>query len=364
MELRNFAGISNTSPARSIKKNELADATDVIIEDSGAVRQRDGYTQALALANTTSYQTFDGVTYVVSGGILYRMNADLTKTAIVASTATEFCDESRYLFTNDGVQVHNGVPSSINIPTPQYEPQVTVIPGTNPAGLYTILCTHSNSQGVEGGTSPPLSARLSAPGDLSVTIPALAGHTANVYVTDADGEVFYLQGTRFQLDPILVNANPFPTGADKIEYFNTRMYVSVPQGDYTTVFYSEPNHYHLYGFNDAYFVVTGKVEAMKATQNGIVIATNSEVYFYDGIDLVKIADYGVVPGRPIVRKPDKSLLIHTTRGVCSAMPFTELTQAKVSLPMGGQCSAALMYVDGAKLFVGLHDGSGTAFNKT
>lgn len=364
MEIHSFVGIVNTSPARSIPSNALSDATDVIIEDSGAVIQRDGYTNALSLAISASYQTFDGAVYAVSAGVLYRVNADLTKTPICPSTATEFCDESRYLFTNDGLVVHANEASNILIPTPSYEPEVTIVPGTKPAGLYTLLHTYVNSQGVEGGTSPPVTVQLTSPGDLLVATQPVAGHTAKVYVTDADGEVLYLQNTRYVIDPALVNSNPFPHGADKIEYFNTRLYVSVPQGAYTQVYYSEPNHYHLYGYNDSYFVVTGKIEAMKATLGGIVIATGSEMYLYDGADLMKIADYGVVPGRAIVRKPDKSLLVHTTRGICSAMPFTELTQAKTSLPMGSQCATALMYRDGAKLFIGLHDDSGAAFNKT
>ena len=103
-----------------------------------------------------------------------------------------------------------------------------------------------------------------------------------------------------------------------------------------------------------------------------MIATSEEIYSYteeNGLD--KLANYGVIPGRPVVKiqgragteLPNDYLLIHTKRGICSAFPFTPLTEAKVSLPMGTRCSTAIVYNGGTQQYVALHDSGGQAFNK-
>ncbi len=362
MIINSFLGIHNTSPDRSIPDNALADAIDVIVNDMGNVIQRDGYTQSLALSNTTSYQTLDGVTYIISSGTLYRINDDLSLASICSSTATEFADFSRFLFTNDGWVIHESTVSNIKIPTPDNEPEIIITGGIKPAGLYTIVYTYVNADGVEGGISPSVTINLDTVGDILVYPRDLDGYTTNVYMTDADGEVLYKRGTRYVIKPIL-NANSFPDNVEHLEYWHECLYVSVPFGDYTLVFYSKPNHYHLYDYNERYFIIPGHIEAIKSVNEGIIICTNAEIYLYDGSNLSKLANYGVVAGRPIVKQSDGSLLIYTQRGVCSALPFTELTQNKVSISMGQQCHTAIMHKQGVKQFIALHDNSGGIFNK-
>ena len=358
-------GIVNTQPARSIPNNALVDAIDVVIDDAGVIIQRDGYpalSESIAIAK--SYQALDGAVYFTSGGNLYRKDSLAINTFLCASTATTFADFDRFLFTNDGSLVHANTVSNINIPTPVLEPEVIVTGGDKPAGHYIVVYTYINSEGVEGGTSPPIKVTLDSVGDFVINTVAITGYTTQVYISDADGEVLYKRGTREQIKPVLVNANSFPENVEHLEYWHECLYVTVPFNDYTIVLYSEPNHYHLYGYNDRYFIVPGHIECMRAVDSGIVIGTSSEIYAYDGTNLLKLANYGVIPGESMVKQQEGPLLIFTERGVCEALPFKELTQSKVSLPMGSQCATAIMYKNGVRTFIALHDDSGVAFNKT
>jgi hypothetical protein len=364
MQINNFQGISNTSPARSIPDNALADAVDVIIDDNGVIIQRDGYSQVLSIPITNSYQTIDGTVYIVSNDILYRMNDDLTKKEICPCTATEFSDFSRFLFTNDGWVVHENTLSNINIPCPLIEPDLVITGGNKPAGRYIVVYTYKNNEGVESGTSPMATIILDQLGDILVSTQDIDGYTANVYMSDADGEVLYRRGTRYPIKPILINADRFPANADKIEYHKEQLYISERMGDYSLIWYSVKLHYHLFGRDDKYLIIPGHVEAMASINEGLLIATNAEIYIYDGASLNKLANYGVIAGRSMVKQADGTVLIYTQRGVCLALPFTPLTESKVSLPMGSQCTTVLMYKHGVRSFIALHNYSGSAFNKT
>jgi len=365
MIITGFTGIKNTAPARSIANTDVADAVDVLFDDSGAIIQRDGYPALSESINVSkSYQALDGAVYFTSGGNLYRKDSLTINTILCASTATAFADFDRFLFTNDGLAIHANTVSNINIPTPALEPGIIITGGNKPPGQYIVVYTYINIEGVEGGTSSPVKVTLNSVGDIIVNTIELTGYTTQIYISDADGEVLYKRGTREQIKPILVNANSFPENVEHLEYWHESLYVTVPFNDYTIVLYSEPNHYHLYGYNDRYFIVPGHIECMRAVDSGLVIGTNSEIYAYDGSNLLKLANYGVIPGESMVKQQEGPLLVFTERGVCEALPFKELTQSKVSLPMGSQCATAIMYKNGVRSFIALHDDSGVAFNKT
>jgi hypothetical protein len=357
-----FAGIQNTVNERDIPEGALQDAVDVDVTNAGGLVARPGYQQALAVNISTAYTTLDDVTYIVSDGHLKRVNSDLSLTTIAASTATEFTDYQRYLFTNDGYGVFESNVFNYVIPTPR-EPEIVVTGGTRPAGEYNILTTFINSQGLEGGTSPVVTITLDAPGEILITPETRTGFTNAVYITEAGGEVFYDTYTGRHIEPEQVNANPFPSRADKIEYFQTRLYVSEKMDDYTVVWFSKPNQFHLFGIDNGHFIIPGRVLDMRAVATGLIIGTDKAIYAYVDETITELAKYGVVPGRSIVKLPDGTVRIHTVRGVCSALPFTPLTEDTVSLYMGSYVSTHLMYNNGIRKYIALHDAGTTAFNK-
>lgn len=368
MIITKFAGIQNTVSPRDLSDgNEagvgLQDAIDVDVTNTLGLVARPGYVPALSVPVTTAYTTLDRVTYIVSTGNLYRVESDLSLTIIGATNATEFADHSRTLFTNDGYVVFEESVRSIRVPVPDTEPSVTITGGTWEPGIYNIVSTFVNSEGLESGTSPIVTVELEAKGAILVYPAEQAGYTSKVYLTEAGGEVFYELGQPNQLSPSNLNANPFPANADKIEWHESKLFVTEPFGDYTIVWVSKPFLYHLFAGDNDYFIVPGKVQAMKATDQALVIATDEEIYAYttDG-GLESLAKYGVLPGRPIAKEPTGTLLIYTKRGVCRCFPFTPLTEQTVSLPMGSVCATSLVYNKGTSKFVAVHDAGSEAFN--
>lgn len=368
MVITKFGGIVNTVSARVIPSNPeagtgLQDAIDVDITNAGGIVARPGYplTPTISVNISTAYDTLDGVSYAISDGYLKRARPGPAYDTLVASTATEFDDYQRYLFTNDGYMVFEETVSDIKVPVPR-EPEIVITGGTLPAGRYLIVSTFTNASGLEGGTSPIVEIELDAEGEILITPEERAGYTPNVYITETGGEVFYDRVSGKQIAPELVNANPFPDNAHKVAYFDNRLYVSARMGDHTVVWFSKPYQYHLYGVDDGYFVVPGSVRDMKGISQGLIIGTDRAVYAYAEGSLTELAKYGVVPGRSILKLPDDTVRIHTIRGVCSALPFQELTQDTVSLHMGSKVSTVVMYNNGIRKYVALHDAGGSAFN--
>ena len=362
MKTSSFSGIRNTVSARDLGPSELQDAVDVEFTNAGGVVQRKGYSLSKTIPVKYAYTTSDNVTYVVSGGNLCRVNTDLSITTLAPTTADTFCDYSHTLFTNDGLSIINNDVTNLVVPSANIEPNVTVTGGNWTPGLYMVAYTYVNVSGLEGGSSPIVRVTLGNNQALIVNPPpAPAGSSIRVYASVAGGEILYLIGTYVQIAPINIGINSFPANADQIEWFDSCLYVSVQQADYTVIFPSKPFHYHLFGLD--YIIVPGKVLMMKAANNGLIIGTDNEIYVYAEYSLTRVATYGVIPGRSMVKLPDGSVLIHTVRGLCSALPFTPLTETNVSLPMGTTCSTATIYAGGVQKYVGLHDTGGSAYNK-
>lgn len=369
MQIRSFLGERNVSPPRSIPDNALASALDVDIDNAGILLQRPGYTLSQSTPITAAYTTYDGISYVVSGDKLYRVGTGLLLTEITDTNATEFCDYSRYLFTNDGLQVHDGTVIDLNVPTP-LKPTITATAGSLPAGTYSALVTNISPDGLISGVSPVTSINLPSGGGITVTPIVYAGFTTKVWMTEAyddertGGEVFYdANGAR--LPEMSVNSDSFPDAADKMEFFDSRLCVTRQFGAHTVLWFSHRNHFHLFDRAEGFVIVPGNIECMKAISSALVIATSTEIYATDLLVLTKVADYGVPPGRSMAKMPDSdSILVHTNRGECSYPPFQNLTDKKVSHPPGLNCSVAIVHQRGIQQFVALNDGEGTAFNKS
>ena len=362
MKTPSFSGIRNTVSSRDLSPTQLQEAVDVDFTDVGGVVQRKGYSLSQSIPITQAYSTVDGVTYIVTGGNLCRVEADLSLVTLAPTTADEFCDYQHILFTNDGLSVTENAVTNLVIPSSTIEPDIIITGGNWVPGQYMVAYTYVNSDGLEGGTSPITMVILGNNQSILVNPPLPpAGTTTRVYISVAGGEVLYLVGTPYQVAPINIGINGFPSNADKIEFYESCVYVSVIQGDYSTVFPSKPFHFHLFGLN--YFTIPGKILAMKAANGGLIIGTNNEIYVYADDNLTRVASYGVIPGRSIVKLPDGNVIIHSVRGLCSALPFTPLTEENVSLPMGTKCSATIMFDGGIQKYVGLHDAGGTAYNK-
>lgn len=363
MKIDAFAGIQNTVGVRDIADNSLQDAVNVDIDNAGALIQRKGYVLSKSVTIDAAHVTGLGETFLVTGGKLCRVDEGLNLHTLCDSTASEFSDSSQFLFTNDGFQIHRE--TAVNLKTvTAMQPEALISSGSWPIGQYSILVTYTNADGLEGGASNIVTVELITPGEILINYPEFQGHEANVYMTEADDDVFIHQVTGAKLMPVQLGANGFPEEANLIEYHESQMYITQDLGDNTVVLFSKPLHFHLFDLEKDYFVVPGKILRMRSAGSALIIGTESEVFAYQDGVLEALAGYGVVPGRSMILRPDGRLMIHTVQGLCSAMPFEAITQDKVSLPMGSVCSAALMDQGGIQRYIGLHDGQGTAYNNS
>lgn len=367
MKIQSFKGIHNTLPRQELAQNDCADAVNVDISGKGeeyercAVIVRNGCAESLLAPISSSYTTRERISYCISGGNLNRIREDLSFQALTTSTATEFCDDKGVLFTNDAKMVIGDSVTNLYVPQPQLAPQVILTAGNREPGFYTCAYTYTNADGLEGGLSPITFVELTAKGDVLVTPVELPGYTATIYVAAEDGSVFFdVRGV--PLIPECIGTAEIPESIASLEIMDGKLFVVQQYDDYSVIRYSKPFHYHLFDYEKDFILVVDQVHYIRATGSNLLIGATNGIYVYNDSGLAKLANYGAVPGRSIARQADDSLLIHTIRGVCAAMPFTELTENRVSLPMGQKCSAAIVYQNGITKFIGLHDGGGRAFN--
>jgi len=279
MQIDSFLGIRNTSPARSIPNNALVDAVDVDIDDAGIIVQRPGFILSKSLSITAAYSTLDDTGYVVSGGNLYRVQDDLSLIELVASSATSFCDYQQVLFTNDGLRVEDDAVVNIKLPQPELPPDLSVISGELPTGTYNACYCYRSATGLESGSSPIASIELTEAGGIAIApITAPSGYTATVYMTDANGSVYY-DNAGVQLNPVQVLAESFPDDVEHPAYHDAKLFLSrtLINGN-TQIVFSKTFHPHLYALAKDYIIVQGQVLAMHAIPQALIIGTASHIY--------------------------------------------------------------------------------------
>jgi hypothetical protein len=80
--------------------------------------------------------------------------------------------------------------------------------------------------------------------------------------------------------------------------------------------------------------------------------------------LATLAPYGALPGQHwSLDEDDGMVLFWTTRGVCQALPFSNLTERQVSVAPGLRAGGAIVYSGGQKRYVVAIQQGGSAFNK-
>lgn len=303
MIINSFKGIHNTTSGRLIGNDSLTDAVDIDIDDSGVLLSRDGYALSKAQAIDDAYSTRDRQAFIVSSGVLYQVDESLNISSISNTSATSFCDFGNILFTNDGLKVESGVATD----------------------LKSFAPIHSGS---------------------TITINDIVytkGH-------DSDRTVYYDQFGA-AIEPEFIGADGFPDEIEQIEFFNSSLWCSRTLDNQSVIFYSKPFLYHIFDYESNHIVIPGKILALSRSNDGLVIGTEDSIYLYNDT-LTKLSDYGVIPGRPIIKLPNGSVLIHSVRGICT-IPFANLTELKVDLPMGDKCSTAVIYEHEKFRYIGL-----------
>lgn len=372
-----FKGLNNVTDPLRAGLGWLTQADNINITDSGAIERRDGYSLHMAGAYTGAYSTVDfSRMYVVVGGLLKDFVGNTLKA--LASSAPMFWTE-----INDAVFFNNGTDSGIINPdnsvmpwrweTPT-TPTLTAVTGNLPAGLYRVLCTNNLADGRETGACDPAEIVLIEGQALQISGLTPGG---NVYIAPADSTVFqyagYPDGTAFVwnsspdgLGRDFQNdfLDPLPTGADVIQAWKGRLYAAVymPSQAQTAIFFSQPIGFHLFNLAQDFFIVPGCVTMLAPTDTALIVGTDKAIHAYTPEGLPTLASYGVIPGQHWSQDDDRRILFWTARGLCAALPFSNLTERQVSVAPGVQAGGTIVRSGGQKRYLAVLQQGGSAFN--
>lgn len=379
-QIKNFRGLNNVSDPLRIGLGWLTNADNVNISDTGAISKREGYAVAQAGNITGIYTTLDHQRmYLVDAGTLRTFSGAVLRTSL-SSAPMYWAEINGQVFFNNGTD--SGVINQDNTvmdwewPIPS-QPTVSLVTGTLASGTYQVCCTFMLEDGRETGPSDPVMIDLAEGQALSISsIPHATGAATRVYIAPANSAVYQLAVTttgsaivwNFSNDALgkdlaTDGTDPLPSEASCIQFFKGRAYVSqyFPSDDQTVVWFSQPLGFHLFNLSSDFFMVPGEVSMLADADSALIVGTTKGIHAYNADGLQELADYGVPKGQHWSTDGNR-ILFWTERGVCSAIPFTNLTEKYVSVAPGVRAGGCLVRSGGQKRYLSVIQQGGTAFN--
>lgn len=384
--IEKLLGLVNTVDPVRAELGSLATAVNVDIDDTASAVMRPGQTAFGSFGTiTAAYATRDMQRlYVVDDGDLKLVNPDGTSLTIesgVGSGEVWWAENAGNVFysgASQGLILANTERVAWGIPTPS-SPAVTVMPGSMPAGRYFINAVYTDETGRMGGSDVATVVEATESCAIRAEVPAVAGHTAEFYMSSLDGDTPYYVGESedgvltidVDLDllsqalPIEhIGAFPPPSG-QQIALFQGRTYVAQvhPTADVTHIFFSRPFYFHLFDYASDYIAVPGEVRMLAPIGNVLAIGTDRQVLAYDGESIVTMADYGMPEGQGWSELEDQNIVFWTDRGLCRALPFENITEQRFSAAPGSRAVVQFMQHNGYnKALIVARDNEGDAFN--
>jgi len=382
-QTKRFLGLNNVSDALRLKFGWLQKADNMNITDTGALVRRDGFSKALTAVPSGAYATEDfSRMYLVDAGELKQVFSPTSTVTLKSGLSTH---PMHWAEANEQVYFNNGVDSGIILKdgtvrdwhwTEPTMPALAAIGGGLPAGVYQAACTTLMDDGRETGASDAAAVYLN--GTQGLRIDGLTVG-AQVYIAPADSTVFQYafvatgtsmtwngDANELGLDLNTQFLDPLPKDSAQLAYWRGQMYAAqvLDDSNATAIWYSEPLGFHLFNLNENFFLVPGRVTMLAAHDEGLLIGTEHRIYSYDGEKLDELADYGVVPGYGWARDGKKGqIYFWTKRGLCSALPFSNLTLRQISVDCGLTAGAAIIQQNGAKRYVVALQQGGDNFNQ-
>lgn len=378
-----FSGLDLRTPPERLKPEDLVEALNIEIGPDGELTRRAGYT--LARAGDSHSLWSDGTTaFFVSGTTLYRLNADMSATAlgtVVASPMSYHAVAGR-IYMSNGVQSmvwDNGTLRSWGMVPPR-PPGAQAIGGVLPAGRYLFTQTFIRSDGQESGA--PIASVIDLPDASGIRFTASISNDPGVqdsviYLSQPNGEVMY---RAFRVGPTLsvdfigsevslvtpldrLYMREAPAG-QLVTHYNGRMYVA--SGG--IAFASQPYGYELFDPRDWLGADASEITLMAPVTDGMFVGTRERVLFWQGsgpedFRVIPKAPVGAIPGTLQYLDPEgvkldgwsgKVLAAFTSRAgivlVGDGGLYLDLTQLKFDMP-AYQRGAALYRNDGQQRYV-------------
>lgn len=157
--------------------------------------------------------------------------------------------------------------------------------------------------------------------------------------------------------------DPLPLEVDVIQHWRGRIYAAqhMASEDQTVIWFSQPLGYHLFNLDTDFIIIPGRVTMLAPTGAALIIGTDKAIHAYTPEGLQLLADYGVVPGQHWSQDGER-ILFWSTRGLCAALPFQNLTEKQVSVAPGVRAGGCVIHSGGQKRFVAVLQQGGSPFN--
>lgn len=387
-----FSGVVNTRSRKDIGLKALIVGDNIFISDTKKITRRAGYSAYYSTGGVVAAYGGAGPLYVIDGGTLKRLasstDARTVKSGLIGTAYSwDTINGDAYFVNGTDAGIARGdtyLPWRLTPPTlGDVTVPTTVATAQRVGKLYTeatfrVLATYLTEDGRETAPSEIFSL-IAAPLTSSIRVDVAPDYTrTNVYCTEPDGIVFRLvastTGTTVTFNPQRggreypsVNTSSMPPGISHIAFCKGRCFAGqyLPSARMSAVWISQPFGFHLWNLSADYLPVSGELALLLWNNKGVLIGTTESIYQYDDAsgELEQLVNYGVVPGSAGDLDAESMAYFWTTRGLCRAMPFENLTEKDVSMPPGVRATAAMVYMDGVQQFVTVTQGGGDAFNK-
>jgi hypothetical protein len=298
----------------------LREAKNVDLTKNGRALRRVGY-QLLASGFTHSLwgaETLDFALCVHDGHLCIVHNTGtvvLTPLCeVVGHLPMSYAAVNGVVYYSNGVdkgRIVGGAATHWGLPEPG-QPEVAVGVGTVFPGTYYVALTFEDYRGEEYGASEPVEVVIES-GAISITPPTPwpeGVYGCNVYVTQANSEVYYLAKTLFMPGATTVTQPDLgvgrvletlnfkqPSPGHALTYFSGRIYIA--RND--TVFFTEPLRYSLTRPAQGLFMFSDRVELLAATTDGLYVGTQGSVVYLSGTDPYNVSQVAVQSCGPIPR---------------------------------------------------------------
>ena len=316
LPFKSFTGINNVSSSERLAPTELATATNVDVDLTGALTRREGYARISTDAHTNLHQG-DGFLLATVG-----LNGDLT--AIVGETGTLvypslghdrtwFCNlpDGRTVFTNgliSGVTA-GAAATAWGVPIPASTGALTEVAGSLFAGEYRYQLTYVRlADGREGAPAYTAPVALTEGGIFLSGLPVLAGYKINVYLTSHNDGGAYLAGSTTNGLFTFTGANDalvLPCRTDHLDappagilptLWRSRVLLAVGNVMYA----SRPNQWELFDLRRDFKQFDAPITALAAVDGGVFVGTETELAFLAGVEFDKLNYRRVVAGGTVL----------------------------------------------------------------
>lgn len=336
-----FRGINNRLPADRLRAlgdrdpgSFVRDAVNVDLTGAGSFQRRAGRERIGEYTGCRGLFEHGGEAFFAAQDRLMRIRDDgsITEIGVLGSAYSQvaFAETPMGLVVSDTYRMRLIVGDSTDplVPyTPNPVPELSAGSGALPAGQYAVMFFTETATGLRSAGTYPKEIEIAEGGAVAISAAPRSNNLA-VFMTAADGEIFYRVGTMGPAQTSLsVAAAPgdgeglaykptLPLYAGEIlMYHRGRLYSAVGH----VIHFSEPYQLGMSMPGQDYIPFDGPITLMASIDEGMFIATASQTFFMVGSDPQKtqirqLAPFGAIPGTLVRKRNSNEWMWHSPRG--------------------------------------------------